>query len=32
MKPRQRREIEQEVGQLGLKQVTFLEEGQEITV
>ena len=32
MKPQQRREIEREVGQLGLKQVAFLEEGQEITV
>jgi cAMP phosphodiesterase len=32
MKPRQRLEIEREVRQLSLKQVRFLDEGQEITV
>jgi ribonuclease BN (tRNA processing enzyme) len=32
MKPRQRLEIEREVRQLSIKQVSFLSEGQEITV
>jgi cAMP phosphodiesterase len=32
MKPRQRCEIERDVRQLRLKQVSFLDEGQEITV